>query len=169
MKLKQDDIHWNYPPPRMPVTTRIIPFLVVNPYKLSFATVTGWGGRPKIYRDSRVSPWSTSTPSLSIDFDEEKSHARCAQKIGLLGISKKKHFSLRGRLRKMVIYVRWFQRTSNLQENESPLFNVVFCLVSNIGPSKISFLFRVVFHSTMLMGERGNTTIVKLDGGFKYF
>ena len=36
-------ISWNYPPPRMPVTTRIIPFLVGNPYKPSFVTVTGWG------------------------------------------------------------------------------------------------------------------------------
>ena len=31
------------PPPRMPVTTRIISFLVGNPYKPSFVTVTGWG------------------------------------------------------------------------------------------------------------------------------
>ena len=29
------------------VTTRIITFLVGNPYKPSFATVTGWGGRSK--------------------------------------------------------------------------------------------------------------------------
>ena len=28
------------------VTTRIITFLVVNPYKPSFATVTGWGDNP---------------------------------------------------------------------------------------------------------------------------
>ena len=28
------------------VTTRIIPFLVGNPYKPSFVTVTGWEGRP---------------------------------------------------------------------------------------------------------------------------
>ena len=28
------------------VTTRIIPFLVGNPYKPSFATVTGWGVDP---------------------------------------------------------------------------------------------------------------------------
>ena len=38
-----------YPPPRMPVTTRNIPFLVGNPYKLLCATVTGWGGRSNIY------------------------------------------------------------------------------------------------------------------------
>ena len=31
----------------MPVTTWIIPFFVGNPYKPSFVTVTGWGGRPK--------------------------------------------------------------------------------------------------------------------------
>ena len=30
------------PPPRMPVTSRIIPFLVGNPYKPLFVTVTGW-------------------------------------------------------------------------------------------------------------------------------
>ena len=36
-------ITWNYPPPRMPVTTRIITFLIGNPYKPSFVTVTGWG------------------------------------------------------------------------------------------------------------------------------
>ena len=30
----------------MPVTTRIIPFSVGNPYKPSFATVTGWGVDP---------------------------------------------------------------------------------------------------------------------------
>ena len=29
------------------VTTRIITFLVGNPYKPSFATVTGWGVDPK--------------------------------------------------------------------------------------------------------------------------
>ena len=30
------------------VTTRIITFLVGNPYKPSFVTVTGWGGRSKL-------------------------------------------------------------------------------------------------------------------------
>ena len=30
----------------MPVPTRIIPFLVGNPHKLSFVTVTGWGEDP---------------------------------------------------------------------------------------------------------------------------
>ena len=30
------------------VTTRIISFLVGNPYKPVFVTVTGWGGRPKV-------------------------------------------------------------------------------------------------------------------------
>ena len=34
------EMPWNYPPT---VTTRIIPFLVGNPYKPSFVTVTGWG------------------------------------------------------------------------------------------------------------------------------
>ena len=36
------------------VTTRIITFLVGNPYKPSFATVTGWGGRSKVYKCSGV-------------------------------------------------------------------------------------------------------------------
>ena len=31
------------------VTTRIITFLVGNPYKPSFATVTGWGVDPMYY------------------------------------------------------------------------------------------------------------------------
>ncbi len=31
------------------VTTRIITFLVGNPYKPSFVTVTGWGGTPNLY------------------------------------------------------------------------------------------------------------------------
>ena len=31
------------PPPRMPVTTRMIPFLVGNPYEPSIVAVTGWG------------------------------------------------------------------------------------------------------------------------------
>ena len=39
-------IGWNYPHP-VTVTTRIITFLVGNPYKPSFATVTGWGVDPK--------------------------------------------------------------------------------------------------------------------------
>jgi len=34
------------PTPRMPVTTRIIPFLMGNPYKTLFVTVTWFGGRP---------------------------------------------------------------------------------------------------------------------------
>ena len=38
------------PPHQVTVTTRIIPFLVGNPYKPSFVTVTGWGGRPNVYR-----------------------------------------------------------------------------------------------------------------------
>ena len=33
-------------PHPVPVTTRIITFLVGNPYKPSFATVTGWGVDP---------------------------------------------------------------------------------------------------------------------------
>ena len=35
------------PPSQKKVTTRITTFLVGNPYKPSFATVTGWGGRSK--------------------------------------------------------------------------------------------------------------------------
>ena len=44
--LKKKVIHWVVPLPRMPVITRIIVFLVGDPYKPSFATVTG-GGQPK--------------------------------------------------------------------------------------------------------------------------
>ena len=39
-------ISWVVPLPRMPVTTRIIIFLVGDPYKPSFATVTGRGDNP---------------------------------------------------------------------------------------------------------------------------
>ena len=38
--LSDQNIYWNYPPHRrMPVTTRIIPFLVGNPYKPLFVIV----------------------------------------------------------------------------------------------------------------------------------
>ena len=40
-------ILWVVPPPRIPVTTRTITFLVGDPYKPSFATVTGRGDNPK--------------------------------------------------------------------------------------------------------------------------
>ena len=43
------DIGWVVPPPRMPVTTRTITFLVGDPYKLSFATVTGKGDNPRYW------------------------------------------------------------------------------------------------------------------------
>ena len=48
-------------PPPVTVTTRIVTFLVGNPYKPSFATVTGWGVDP-IYtiQDWRFSPMATS-------------------------------------------------------------------------------------------------------------
>ena len=49
---KHIHIGWNYPPPRMPVTTRIITFLVGNPYKPSFVTVTGWGVDPTYRKDN---------------------------------------------------------------------------------------------------------------------
>ena len=39
-------IPWVVPPTRIPVTTRIITFLVGNPYKASFATITGRGDNP---------------------------------------------------------------------------------------------------------------------------
>ena len=42
-------IYFGTTPHPVTVTTRIIPFLVGNPYKPSFLTVTGWGGRPNIY------------------------------------------------------------------------------------------------------------------------
>ena len=41
-------ITWVVPPPRMPVTTRIIPFLVGNPYKPSFPLLLGEGTTQKI-------------------------------------------------------------------------------------------------------------------------
>ncbi len=41
-------ILWVVPLPRIPVTTRINIFLVGDPYKPSFATVTGRGGQSKI-------------------------------------------------------------------------------------------------------------------------
>ena len=39
-QLEQRPASWTTPPPRMPVTTNIIPLLVGNPYKPSFETVT---------------------------------------------------------------------------------------------------------------------------------
>ena len=36
------------PPHPVTVTTRIITFLIGNPYKPSFVTVTGWGGRSNL-------------------------------------------------------------------------------------------------------------------------
>ena len=49
--LKDTQIYLGYVPlPRMPVTTRIITFLVGNPYKPSFATITGKGDNPKYTR-----------------------------------------------------------------------------------------------------------------------
>ena len=50
-------ITWNYPPPRMPVAIRSIPFLVGNPYKPSFVTVTVWGGRSKGYSNDNKKLW----------------------------------------------------------------------------------------------------------------
>ena len=44
------NIPWVWPPPRMPVTTRIITFLVGNPHKPSFPTVTGRVATPKTYQ-----------------------------------------------------------------------------------------------------------------------
>ena len=39
--------NYNYPPPRLPVTTRIVTLLAGNPYKLPlFVTVTGWEVNP---------------------------------------------------------------------------------------------------------------------------
>ena len=47
-KILWDLLHmsWVVPLPRMPVTTRIMTFLVWDPYKPSFATVIGRGGNP---------------------------------------------------------------------------------------------------------------------------
>ena len=51
------DIFWIYPPPRMPVTTRIIPFLVGNPYKPSFVTVTGCGVDQRCIISNTIKLW----------------------------------------------------------------------------------------------------------------
>ncbi len=47
-----------WPPPRMPVTSRIIRFLVGDPYKPSFSTVTGRGPHP-MYIMSRPATGNT--------------------------------------------------------------------------------------------------------------
>ena len=46
-------------PHPLTVTTRIITFLVGNPYKPSFATVTGWGVDPRDtkYQTTLGDPW----------------------------------------------------------------------------------------------------------------
>ena len=49
-------ISWVVPPPRIPVTTRIIIFLVGDPYKPSFATVTGRGDNPKYISKTCFTP-----------------------------------------------------------------------------------------------------------------
>ena len=64
---------WVVPPPRMPVTTRIITFLVGDPYKPSFATVTGRGDNPKFTPENNVmfvAPLKRETASEpTIDFE----------------------------------------------------------------------------------------------------
>ena len=50
------------------VTTRIITFLVGNPYKPSFATVTGWGVDPR----NMLVPWRVHP--LKLTFFEPKNH-----------------------------------------------------------------------------------------------
>ena len=50
------EFHWVWPPPRMPVTTRFIIyiiFVVGDPYKSSFGTVTGRGNTQVMH----VTPW----------------------------------------------------------------------------------------------------------------
>ena len=44
--LNEPNVYFRYTPHPITVTTRIITFLVGNPYKPSFATVTGWGVDP---------------------------------------------------------------------------------------------------------------------------
>ena len=84
-------IFWVIPLPRIPVTTRIIPFLVGNPYKPSFATVTGKGDNPS-YIDistkkgnkkpeagkfpNRKRPW------LQVDYGHEEARNFAAKKMG---------------------------------------------------------------------------------------
>ena len=48
-KTKQTTVLFRSTPHPVTVTTRIITFLVGNPYKPSFATVTAWGVDPKYY------------------------------------------------------------------------------------------------------------------------
>ena len=52
------------------VTTRIIPFLVGNPYKPSFATVTGKGDNPRYITNMYmyIHPWSLTFPMKNLWF-----------------------------------------------------------------------------------------------------
>ena len=58
-------VFWVWPPPRIPVTTRIVTFLAGDSYKPSFATVTGRGRQPSyILREI----WQDHGPKKNIIF-----------------------------------------------------------------------------------------------------
>ena len=59
-----------WPPPRMPVTTRIMTCLIGNPYKPSFATVTGRGPHPRYNATASFSGVSNRTVNY---FGKQKS------------------------------------------------------------------------------------------------
>ena len=73
-------ITWVVPPPRMPVTTRIITFLVGDPYKPSFATVTGRGDNPKYNSQNREIEISVRV-SLSVLFHDAWGWSCCLRII----------------------------------------------------------------------------------------
>ena len=83
-------IYWVVPPPRMPVTTRMITFLVGDPYKPSFATVTGRGEQPKVY--NLMSPLKVATgcsgrglqPSTVADQVVERCFLSCPSRAWLV-------------------------------------------------------------------------------------
>ena len=66
-------IYWAWPLPRIPVTTRIITFLVGNPYKPLFATATGKGPHPMYLYMFKKNPVLPGTSKDLIDVGEENS------------------------------------------------------------------------------------------------
>ena len=86
-------INWIYPPPRMPVTTRIITFFVGNPYKTSFVTVTGfWMMINTFPRDPgspnlRMVSWNLNTWRFGGDYTPQSTSDKV---IGSLGLFEKK-------------------------------------------------------------------------------
>ena len=56
------DLFFGTTPHPVTVNTRIIPFLVGNPYKPSFVTVPGWGGQPNLF--SLFLAWDPGMPGF---------------------------------------------------------------------------------------------------------